>query len=87
VTQAMDFAAFCDVLAMELELPNPADGSAFEDALDSLMRFEILLLVEEWAGVTLPEALIPHLVTLDDFYDVYRTRVTQDDRAAGHRGC
>ena len=79
--QPLEFDAFCGVLTAELDLPAiPAhdDTRLVEDlAFDSVLAFEMLLVVEGWAGVMLPDALIGQLKTLGDVYDIYRTRVTQ----------
>jgi acyl carrier protein len=79
----LDFAEFCDALARELDLPAIAargrdDTRLVDDlAFDSLLTFEMLLVVEASAGVMLPDALVGQLLTLGDVYDVYRQRVTQ----------
>jgi acyl carrier protein len=83
VSQPLDFNQFCDVLAAELDFPAMTinaseDTRLVEDlAFDSVLTFELLLVVEARAGVMLPEALIGQLKTLGDVYDVYRKRVTQ----------
>ena len=79
----LDFDEFCDALARELDLPAIAitgsdDTRLVDDlAFDSVLTFEMLLVVEVWAGVMLPDALVGQLNTLGDVYDVYRKRVTQ----------
>ena len=79
----LDFGEFCDALARELDLPAIAahgcdDTRLVDDlAFDSLLTFEMLLVVEASAGVMLPDALVSQLITLGDVYDVYRQRVTQ----------
>ncbi len=79
----LDFDEFCDALARELDLPaiaaNGRDDTRLVDdlAFDSLLTFEMLLVVEASAGVMLPDALVGQLITLGDVYDVYRQRVTQ----------
>jgi acyl carrier protein len=83
MSHPLDFDEFCDILAMELELPamtmTANDDTRLVDdlAFDSLLTFEMLLVVESWAGVMLPDALLGQLKTLGDVYDVYRKRVTQ----------
>jgi acyl carrier protein len=78
----LDFDEFRDALARELDLPAMAitgndDTRLVDDlAFDSLLTFEMLLVVEVWAGVMLPDALVGQLITLGDVYDVYRKRVT-----------
>ena len=82
MTQLADFGSFCEALSVELDLPSLVElPPLLEDdvALDSLLRFEILLLVEEWIGVTLPDALIAHLQTLEDFHDIFCTRGSRRD--------
>ncbi len=79
----LDFGEFCDALALELDLPAMGitanhDTRLVEDlAFDSVLTFEMLLVVEAWAGVMLPDALLGQLKTLGDVYDVYCKRVTQ----------
>jgi acyl carrier protein len=76
--EALGFDAFGAALLAELELPSTAldDGTRLVDDLgfDSVLCFELLLVIEDWLGVMLPEALIPHLETLGDVYEVYSTR-------------
>ena len=75
------FDAFADALFAELELP-PC-GACAETRLvddlgfDSVLLFELLLVIEDWIGVLLPEALLGQLITVGDVYEVYRTRRTQ----------
>jgi acyl carrier protein len=77
----LDYDNFCDLLAVEFSLDRDAlraDAAVVADlGFDSLLIFEIVLLIEELSGVTLPEALIGQLVTLDDFYSIYLTRASQ----------
>lgn len=83
VGHPLDFDEFCDALSLELDLPALAisgnDDTRLVDDLgfDSVLTFEMLLVVEAWAGVMLPDALVGQLKTLGDVYDVYRKRVTQ----------
>jgi acyl carrier protein len=77
----LTFDAFTDALLAELDLP-PASARAdtlLEDELgfDSVLRFELLLVIEDWIGVLLPEALLGQLLTIGDVYEVYRTRRSQ----------
>ena len=78
-TLALD--AFADALFAELELPpvgGCADTRLVDDlAFDSVLLFELLLVIEDWIGVLLPEALLGQLVTVGDVYEVYRTRRAQ----------
>ena len=74
----LTFHAFSDALFAELELP-PVSASAdtllAEDlGFDSVLLFELLLVIEDWTGVLLPEALLGQLLTIGDVYEVYRTR-------------
>jgi acyl carrier protein len=77
----LDFGTFSDMLLAELGIPaGPlgAETNLVDDlAFDSVLTFELLLVVEDWIGVLLPEALLGQLKTLGDVYDIYRTRVTQ----------
>ena len=70
--------AFGAALLAELELPPTPldDDTRLVDDLgfDSVLLFELLLVVEDWIGVMLPEALLPHLETVGDVFEVYRTR-------------
>jgi acyl carrier protein len=79
VSDALTFDAFAGLLLSELELtpiPLTHDTRLAEDlAFDSVLTFEMLLVVEEWIGVMLPEALIGQLKTVGDVYAVYRSRV------------
>jgi acyl carrier protein len=79
--EPLDFETFCDLLSVELGMNESLltdENRLIDDlAFDSLVTFEMLLFVEAWAGVQLPEALIPQLKTMGDVYAVYRTRVTQ----------
>lgn len=81
VTGPLDFETFADQLLVELGIasaPLGAETSLVDDlAFDSVLTFELLLVVEDWIGVLLPEALLGQLKTLGDVYDIYRTRVTQ----------
>ena len=80
-TGLLDFETFAGRLLSELGIPAAtlrADTNLVDDlAFDSVLTFELLLVVEDWIGVLLPEALLGELKTIGDVYDVYRTRVTQ----------
>jgi acyl carrier protein len=75
----LPFASFADLLLTELDLPAaPLDAETrlVEDlGFDSVLGFELLLVVEDWIGVLLPEALLGQLLTVGDVYEVYRTRM------------
>lgn len=75
------FDAFADALGAELELPvsNVCADTRLADDLgfDSVLLFELLLVIEEWTGVLLPEALLGQLLTVGDVYELYRTRRAQ----------
>jgi len=77
-SDTLEFEAFAAALLAELELPavDVRDDTRLVDDLgfDSVLLFELLLVIEDWAGVMLPEALLPHLETAGDVYEVYRTR-------------
>ena len=79
--ELLDYDEFCDRLAADFSLDRVAlraDAAVVADlGFDSLLVFEIVLLIEELAGVTLPEALIGQLVTMDDFHSIYVTRASQ----------
>jgi acyl carrier protein len=81
VRELLDYDEFCDRLADEFGLDRRrlvADAAVVADlGFDSLLIFEIVLLIEELAGATLPEALIGQLVTMNDFHAIYVTRATQ----------
>jgi len=75
------FGTFADALFAELELPAAgacADTRLVDDlGFDSVLLFELLLVIEDWIGVLLPEALLGQLITVGDVYEVYRTRRAQ----------
>jgi acyl carrier protein len=77
----LTFEAFGERLLAELQLAPMAlrdDTRLVDDlAFDSVLTFELLLVVEDWMGVLLPEALLGQLHTVGDVYDVYRNRVSQ----------
>src|SRR5262249_44613329 len=76
---ALPFAAFGELLLAELDLPAAPvseDTRLVEDlGFDSVLGFELLLVIEDWIGALLPEALLGQLVTVGDVYAVYRTRL------------
>ena len=78
VRELLSFEEFGKSLLAELELAVATfgDETRLVDDLgfDSVLTFELLLVVEEWIGVLLPEALIGQLRTMGDVYAVYRTR-------------
>jgi acyl carrier protein len=76
--EVLAFEDFAERLLNELEL---APMQLCEDArlvddlgFDSVLVFELLLVVEDWIGVMLPEALIGQLMTMGDVYAVFRAR-------------
>ena len=75
----LPFDAFGDLLLAELALPEARlrdDTRLVADlGFDSVLLFELLLVLEEWLGVTLPEALLGQLETVGDVYELYRTRL------------
>ena len=78
VGELLSFEEFGQSLLAELELavvPLGDETRLVDDlGFDSVLTFELLLVVEEWIGVMLPEALIGQLRTMADVYAVYRTR-------------
>jgi len=78
LTETLEFEAFAAALFAELALPAAPldDDTRLVDDLgfDSVLRFELLLVLEDWVGVMLPEALLPQIQTVGDVYEVYRTR-------------
>ena len=80
-SDVLTFEAFAKRLLVELNLPPAtvhAETLLVEDlAFDSVLTFELILVVEDWTGVMLPEALLGQLRTMGDVYDVYRTRTSQ----------
>jgi acyl carrier protein len=80
-SDALSFAAFGDLLLAELGLPSAPlteDTRLVEDlGFDSVLGFELLLVIEDWIGALLPEAMLGQLLTVGDVYDVYRTRLGQ----------
>jgi acyl carrier protein len=76
---ALPFDAFADLLLSELALPIAPlgpDTLLREDlGFDSVLSFELLLVIEDWVGALLPEALLSQLLTVGDVYDVYCTRL------------
>ena len=77
-SDGLTFEAFGDLLLTELALAPVAlrDDTRLVDDLgfDSVLMFELLLVIEEWIGVLLPEALVGQLVTMGDVYELYRSR-------------
>jgi acyl carrier protein len=77
----LSFDAFADALFAELELPPASAGAdtmlSDELGFDSVLLFEMLLVIEDWTGVLLPEALLGQLLTVGDVYEVYRARRAQ----------
>ena len=77
----LSFEEFGNRLFAELQLAPPpfGDDTRLVDdlAFDSVLTFELLLVVEDWLGVLLPEAMLGQLQTMGDVYDVYRNRVSQ----------
>jgi len=80
VSELLSFEEFGDRLLAELDVVAMSfgDQTRLVDDLgfDSVLTFELLLVVEEWIGVMLPEALIGQLQTMGDVYAVYRARGT-----------
>jgi acyl carrier protein len=80
-SDAPSFAVFGDLLLAELGLPAALlteDTRLVEDlGFDSVLAFELLLVIEDWIDALLPEAMLGQLLTVGDVYDVYRTRLTQ----------
>ena len=78
----LDFDDFCARLACELELTPDSmrsNTSLIDDLkFDSLLTFELVLLIEELISGMIPEELIGQLVTLEDVFSLYRTRATQN---------
>ncbi len=81
MNDVLSFDGFCAALVAELSLAATAlqPSSRLVDDLrfDSLLTFELVLVIEDLAHAMLPEELIGQLVTLDDAYHVYWTRATQ----------
>jgi acyl carrier protein len=79
--EVLSFEGFGAELFAELELaPTPLreDTLLVDDlAFDSVLTFELLLVLEDWIGVLLPEALLGQLQTMGDVYAVYETRISQ----------
>ena len=77
-SELLSFEEFGERLLVELELGvvGFSDETRLVDDLgfDSVLTFELLLVVEEWIGVMLPEALIGQFLTMGDVYALYRTR-------------
>ena len=81
VRDLLGFDEFGAQLLAELQLAPMTlrDETRLADDLgfDSVLTFELLLVVEEWIGVMLPEALIGQLQTVGDVYAVYRARSSE----------
>ena len=79
--EELTFQAFGELLLAELRLAPTElrDETHLVDdlAFDSVLTFELLLVVEDWIGVLLPEAMLGQIQTMGDVYDVYRTRRAQ----------
>jgi acyl carrier protein len=86
VSDVLDLAAFCEHVARELDLAVAhlaADARLVEDlCFDSVLMFELLLVVEDLAGVTLPDALVGQLVTVRDAFAVYAARAADGGSTA-----
>jgi acyl carrier protein len=80
-SDALAFEAFGDLLLAELQLAPVSlddDTNLVDDlGFDSVLTFELLLVVEEWIGAMLPEALIGQLQTMGDVYALYRSRISE----------
>jgi acyl carrier protein len=78
-SDAPSFSVFGDLLLAELGLPAAPlteDTRLVEDlGFDSVLAFELLLVIEDWIDALLPEAMLGQLLTVGDVYDVYRTRL------------
>jgi acyl carrier protein len=82
VTAPLPFDEFWHLVTGELavaDLTTATEDTRLSEDLffDSVLTFELILLVEELAGVLLPEEMLGQLQTVGDVYDVYCTRVTQ----------
>ena len=82
MTAPLPFDEFWQLVIGDLavaELTTATEGTRLAEDLffDSVLTFELLLLVEDLAGVLLPEEMIGQLETVGDVYHVYCTRVTQ----------
>jgi len=81
VSELLSFQDFGDRLLGELELVSLdlGDETRLVDDLgfDSVLTLEMLLVVEEWIGVMLPEALVGQFRTMGDVYAVYRARSSE----------
>ena len=79
--EELTFQAFGELLLAELQLAPTElrDETHLVDdlAFDSVLTFELMLVVEDWIGVLLPEAMLGQIQTMGDVYDVYRTRRAQ----------
>ena len=76
--EVRSFDEFGERLLVELDLAPVRlreETHLVEDlGFDSVLVFELLLVVEDWIGVMLPVALIGQLVTMGDVYAVFRSR-------------
>jgi acyl carrier protein len=69
----MDFATFIRRVEgeMEVDLGSPLPTARLEEdlALDSIARYELMLVVEELVGRELPDQLLDGIETLGEAYD------------------
>jgi acyl carrier protein len=64
-------AAFCEYFALDVSAI-VADSLLVDDlGFDSIMYFELLLLLEDAAGFEVPDALLVNLITVGDVYHCY----------------
>jgi len=71
-----DFAAFCRLVHANLQLDGPLADSRevglFDDlALDSLQTFQLVILIEESAGLMVPPEFPPEMYTIGQAFDYY----------------
>ena len=72
----MTFDDYVAKLFLELNLDGEAEYHREDDlyatiGLDSLQAFELILVTEEMAGLSVPPAQVPLIFTLGDAYDYY----------------
>jgi acyl carrier protein len=73
----MDFEAFAarlvDALNLDPDGPVTADSGLFDElGVDSFQAFQLLIMIETWAGLLVPPPYLPEIFTLSDAYGYYQ---------------
>jgi acyl carrier protein len=73
----MDFEAFAarliDALNLHSDSPVRADSGLFDElGVDSFQAFQLLIMIETWAGLLVPPPYLPEIFTLGDAYEYFQ---------------